>query len=346
MIPRSIRRASFLLFIAMVAGAPAAIAQSAEHPSSISAAPSAPSPRTLVLIDRPVVELKDLFHHAGINADAVLGPAPLPGARIVVGSRQLAAIALRYGVAWFPGDSDQSVSIERPGSPIGHDRIVAAVSRALRQAGAAGHVAINLEGEQLPMVPPNSRPDISIDQMVFDRNTGAFRAIAHIAAPRMDTVTTTIGGVAKPETQRVIAIHDLTRGDILNDSDVRLTWVAQDDDRHDAIRTLSRVIGMQVSQSILKGMPLSRRMIADPILVARGATVSLAVDMPGLEVTAQGVALAAGGSGHVIPVINPSSHEIVQAVVDGPDHAHVLPGSMPTRGDNANPYYDLAGRQP
>jgi flagella basal body P-ring formation protein FlgA len=53
--------------------------------------------------------------------------------------------------------------------------------------------------------------------------------------------------------------------------------------------------------------------------------------MPGLEVSAQGIALGSGAAGAVVPVLNPSSHLVVQAVVDGPDRAHVVPGSRPAR---------------
>jgi flagella basal body P-ring formation protein FlgA len=309
-------------------------------------AQTAASPRTLVLIDRPVVELKDLFHHAGINANAALGPAPLPGSTIVVGSQQLAAIARQYGVNWFSDGNDQSVSIERPGTPIDHRQVTRALRPALQRAGATGHVAINLEGAQLPMVPPNATPEVSIDQISFDRTTGRFRAVVIIRAPQMNALTTTVNGITMPEIQTVIATHDLARGEIVNSDDVRLAWMPQDNAPREAIDTPAQAIGMQIIQGTPKGMPLYRRAIAEPTLIARGAVVSLAVDMPGLEVTAQGIALAAGGAGHVIAVINPSSHEIVQAVVDGPDHAHVVPGSMPTRSSSISPYYTIPERQP
>ena len=97
---------------------------------------------------------------------------------------------------------------------------------------------------------------------------------------------------------------------------------------------------MQVDRRIAAGTPLSKRVVAQVMMVNRGATVNLAVEMPGLEVTAEGVALAAGPKGAVIPVLNPSSHEVVQAVIDGENHAHVIPGSRPMPQSGTISYYN------
>jgi flagella basal body P-ring formation protein FlgA len=194
------------------------------------------------------------------------------------------------------------------------------------------------------MIPPNTTPDISIKQINFDRSTGDFNAIAVISAPQMTDITTTIDGITFPEVQTVIATHDLRRGTILNSDDLRLSWARQDSSSGKAIVDISDATGMEVVRSTFKGMPLYRSAVAEPVLIVRGAVVSLAVDLPGLEVTAQGIALASGQAGRVIAVVNPSSHEIVQAVVDGPGHAHVLPGSMPTRSSNVSPYYAMPER--
>ncbi|MCF3945694.1 flagellar basal body P-ring formation chaperone FlgA [Acidiphilium iwatense] len=307
---------------------------------------AAPVPRGLVSIDRPVVKLKDLFRNAGRQADAVLGPAPMPGTRILIATRQLAAIAVQFGVRWAPGNAAASVVIERPGTPIGRARLVAALRRALRLAGAPNHVAIQIGDNNLPMIPPAAQPAILVNRIAYHRMSGNFRARLLVDAPGMSAASARIAGLAEPAVQAVVAAHGLLPGAVLGSGDVRLAWIPRSDVPPGAITDPAHAVGMQIDRAIAAGTPLSGRMVGTPELIARGATVGLAVEMPGLEVTARGVALAAGGGGAVIPVLNPSSHEIVQAVIDGPDHAHVVPGSTPARARNAIPYYGLTGDRP
>ncbi|MDD2877142.1 MAG: flagellar basal body P-ring formation chaperone FlgA [Acidiphilium sp.] len=307
---------------------------------------AAPSTRSLVSIDRPVVKLKDLFHHAGSEASTVLGPAPAPGSRIIIGAQQLAIIAKQYSVAWLSRKNDSSVVIERLGTPITKHQITQALRPALQRVGAANHIVVHIGDGQLPMVPLNSAPDISVNQIAYDRSNGNFSATILVTTPSMNPVSTTIAGFATRAVRAVVATHNLFAGEIMGSKDLKLAWIPQTTLPHGAIIDPSQAFGMQTTRAILMDAPLGSHAIASATLINRGATVSLAVDMPGLKVTAVGIALTAGAIGSIIPVMNPSSREIVQAVVDGPDHAHVIPGSMPTRDHNIVPYYSMAGNQP
>jgi flagella basal body P-ring formation protein FlgA len=52
-----------------------------------------------------------------------------------------------------------------------------------------------------------------------------------------------------------------------------------------------------------------------PTLVAKGSTVTMVFEAPGITLTATGRALAEGGEGDPIPVLNPTSFRQVVAVV-------------------------------
>lgn len=309
-------------------------------------AQTVPAARGLVSINRPVVEIKDLFTSAGPVADTVLGPAPLPGARITVGTAQLLAIAKQYGIRWRAAGQAPSVVVERAGVPITNHEIVGPLRIALQRAGAADHLALRIGNGSLPMIPPGSTPKILVNRIAYDRATGGFRAVVLVSASRMTPVMTTISGLATPAVRAVVANHNLRPGEIINRADVKLAWVPVDTAPGGAIERSAGVIGLQVLRAVARDAVIEKGFVASPTMIARGATVELAVDMPGLEVTARGIALVAGRVGDVIAVINPSSREVVQAVVDGPDHAHVVPGSMPTRQNKNTPYYDLSGVDP
>ncbi|OYV85346.1 MAG: flagella basal body P-ring formation protein FlgA [Acidiphilium sp. 21-68-69] len=275
---------------------------------------AAPAPRGIVTINRSVVQLQDLFSDAGPKADDVLGPAPAPGQRINVGAAQLSAIARAYGVGWTGSGPDNVVVIERPGVPVRAAAITHVLRPALLGAGAPDHFVVQLGSDRLPMIPPGALPDIVVNNIRYDQVNGQFAASLLISATGMKPESFDITGIAAPAERVIVARRTLQPGDVVT-------------------------LGMQISRRLAAGTPLSRQTMARVMMVTRGATVSLAVETPGLEVTAEGVALASGPEGAVIPVLNPSSREVVQAVVDGQNHAHVIPGSHPTPQNGTVPYY-------
>ena len=305
---------------------------------------AAPEPRSLVSIDRPVIRLKDLFHDTGPVANTILGKAPAPGNRILVETKQLSAIARQYGVAWKSDGSNVSTIIERPGVPIDQTLLSGALDAALRHAGAPTHSVVQLADNQFPLVPPNGHARFLVNRVDYDRGNGNFHASVLVTADGMNAFGIAIGGSVVPAAQVMVATHNLRPGEILNGADTRLAWIPRSSAPQGAITNPTRAIGMQVNRAISESAPISDRRLSRPTLVDRGATVELNVNMPGLEVTALGVALAAGGGGTIIPVLNPNSHEVVQAVIDGPNHAHVVPGSTPSRSRTSVPYYNMVAR--
>ena len=140
------------------------------------AAPAA-TLRPLTTLHAPVVLLSDLFDDAGPLAARVLGPAPGPGGRIVVEARQLAAIARMFGVAWHPTSPGDAAVLERPGRALPRDAVLAALRPALVGAGApAADLDIALPGFTAPMVPAETQPAVSIEQLDYDAANGGFAA--------------------------------------------------------------------------------------------------------------------------------------------------------------------------
>lgn len=306
---------------------------------------AAPAPRGIVSIDRPVVRLRDLFTDAGPKADEILGAAPAPGQRIDVEAPQLAAIARQYGVDWSPSSSGAgSVVIERPGTPVSSSAVIAALRPSLLGAGAPDHFVVQLGTNGLPMIPPGTQPTILVNGIRYDRVNGQFRATLLISATGMKPRTFEVPGIAAPAARAVVARHALLPGEIVGINDIKLAWIPRSSLSQGALTNPSDALGMQIDRRIAEGAPLSNQAVSRRMLVRRGATVSLAVEMPGLEVSAEGIAMASGAQGAVIPIMNPSSREVVQAVIDGANHAHVLPGSSPSSPHSEIPYYSRVGR--
>ena len=285
-------------------------------------------PNTLVTLSSPVVRVSDLFANAGPQANTVLGTAPAPGGRIVVGADQLAAIAVAYQVPWSPDGSNPEVVLASPGSAMPPALISIALTQALVGAGGPANAAISLPDFAPPMIPPGATPSISVTRIDFDPSTGDFSASLVIQAAGMAPQNLDLSGLAQPSAQVLVASHDLAPGEIVSGADLTLTRLPASQ-AAGAVTALADVMGMQVSAGVQAGAPLLPNNLTTPIVVRKGAFVVLNLATPGMTLTAQGIALGAGGTGSLIPVLNPASHAVVQAVITGPGSAEIAPGSAP-----------------
>jgi flagella basal body P-ring formation protein FlgA len=99
--------------------------------------------------------------------------------------------------------------------------------------------------------------------------------------------------------------------------------------RGEPVRVAPQAIGMALRHPAMPGQPLLIEELERPMLVTRGARVTMVLDAPGLSVVAQGQAMEAGAAGSQIQVLNPISRAVVVAEVTGPGTVRVAPGSIP-----------------
>jgi flagella basal body P-ring formation protein FlgA len=290
--------------------------------------PAEAIPNTVVTLSGPVIRVADLFANAGPQADRVLGASPAPGQRIVVGGDQLAAIAAAYQVPWQPDGSDPQVVLASPGRALSAAALDAALANAVQSSGGPQAAAITLPDFAPPMIPPGANPDIEVTAMAFDPGTGNFSASLVVSAAGMAPQELQLSGLAEASVNAVVASHGLVPGEVLTAADLGMARLPE----NLAANTLTnpaQAIGMTVADGIDAGAAVSGTDLTVPIVVAKGALVTLTLTIPGLDLTAQGIALGAGGTGSVIPVLNAASHAVVQAVVTGPNAASIAPGSTP-----------------
>jgi flagellar basal body P-ring formation protein FlgA len=304
--------------------------------------PAEAIPNTVVTLSARVIRVADLFSNAGPQAETVLGPSPAPGMRIVVGSDQLAAIAAAYQVPWQPDGSDPQVVLASPGRALSPAILNAAIAAAVQSSGGPQDAAITLPNFAPPMIPPGANPDIMVTSMDFDPGTGNFNASLIVSAAGMAPQELQLSGLAEASINALVATHNLLPGEVLTAADVAMARLAEDQ-AENALAGPADAIGMTISSGIDAGAALSMSNLTTPIVVAKGALVTLTLTVPGLDLTVQGIALGAGGAGSVIPVLNAGSHAVVQAVVTGPNAASIAPGSTPlTTAQNTGGYESYA----
>jgi len=304
--------------------------------SLITAIPAAAaSLRPLTTLDAPVVRLSDLFDDAGPRADRVLGPGPVPGARIVVEATQLAAIARQFGVDWRPASpADRSV-LDRPGRLLPREEFFAAMREALGAVGAPSDGELDLPGYTAPMVPLESHTDVAVEQLDYEGVSGRFTATLVITGTGMPTQRTHVSGRVQEMVELPVLVRRLPAGSVLRPDDLQTARVRASGVRSEIVRDATSAVGLALKRLAVAGQPLSTTDLMRPVVVQKGARVMMQLVTPGLALTGQAVALEAGGMGERIRVLNPSSRAVLEVEVVGPDRVRVSPGSMPLEAAGA-----------
>jgi flagella basal body P-ring formation protein FlgA len=138
------------------------------------------------------------------------------------------------------------------------------------------------------------------------------------------------------QAELVVPAHDIARGAVLADGDLTTKSVPVLRVNDGLVRTLSDAVGKEAKRALRAGESLRMSDLKRPTLVAKGATVTMVFEAPGMSLTATGRALAEGGDGDSIAVLNPTSYRQVIAVVTAPGTVRVGPsGNTPKSAEVA-----------
>jgi flagellar basal body P-ring formation protein FlgA len=115
-----------------------------------------------------------------------------------------------------------------------------------------------------------------------------------------------------------VPAHDIARGEVISEADIT----------YGTIPSTSSLSGLATSAEDLKGREARRFLRAGetirtsdvrmPILIAKGSTVTMMFEAPGITLTAVGRAVSEGGLGESVTVLNPVSYRQITATVTGP----------------------------
>ena len=283
--------------------------------------------RPFTTVERPIVRLSDLWD--GVAKDRDLGPAPAPGARILVEAPQLAAIARQFDVDWEPASPGDRAVVERAGQPLSREAVLAAVREALAAAGAPADADVEVPAFAAPIVPTGAATEPSISQLIYDAGTGQFTALVSVVAAGMEPVQSRVAGRIVPMQELPVPTRAISAGDVVGAADLRVTRVRAASLAGEAVRSVGQAIGFAPRRPLAKGQPILVADLERPVLVRRGASVSMVLAMPGLALTAEGIAMGPAAMGERVRVLNPNSKMLVEAEVTGPGEVRVMPGTTP-----------------
>jgi flagella basal body P-ring formation protein FlgA len=293
--------------------------------------------RLQVQLDAGVIKVGDLWTNAGTKSDAVVGPAPPPGRAIAIETGQLAYIARLFDVDWRPVSGVERTSVERAGRPLSREEAAEPLRRNLVEAGAGESGTVELANFAAILVPPASFPLIAVEAMAYDPGSDRFSASLVVSGPDMPTQRMRVAGRILHMTTAVIATRRLQAGEVIGAADVRAAQVPERRLAGPVLGDVALAVGQAPRRTIVAGQPLTATDIGPPVMVAKGDTVVVVLDTPGIYLAAQGVSLSAGGHDDVIQVMNPLSRAVVAARVVGPGRAVIAPGSTPLVAPAAAP---------
>ncbi|MEM8772971.1 MAG: flagellar basal body P-ring formation chaperone FlgA [Pseudomonadota bacterium] len=141
---------------------------------------------------------------------------------------------------------------------------------------------------------------------------------------RMADSANIISGLANVAASYPVLSRNLARGEVITSRDIDFTEAKMR--AGDYISDAASLEGMSARRPLKAGALLRRSDVAAPILVKRGAMVTLIYEIEGLRMTHQGVAQRDGAAGAVIPVTNIDSDRTLKGVVSAKNMVSVVAG--------------------
>jgi flagella basal body P-ring formation protein FlgA len=137
----------------------------------------------------------------------------------------------------------------------------------------------------------------------------------------------------------VVPVRDIARGETLSESDVSYAFVDPANVMPGTATAMESVVGRQTRRVLRTGLSMRNDDVRAPVLVTKGATVTMIFDAPGITLMATGRAMSEGGMGETVTVQNPASYRQITAVVTGPGAVKALTGmgSVSQRVASARP---------
>lgn len=288
-------------------------------------APALVTLKPAVVVESRHITVGDLFDGTGEVARKVVAFAPRPGATATLDVYFLYRVAKAYNLPWRPRTKFDQVEVRRASQTVGADQIIDAVEAALEAEGAPPEAEMTVDNRNLSVeVAAGTLPRVLVPQVHYDTRLQRFAALVEIH---------TEDGTAPHEVRIQGRVFDTTEIPVLRDSvkpgeviaERNIEWRATRANmvRRDTVTDPADLIGMESRRVLKQGEPVRLSDLRRPVMVEKGALITVTIDNPFMRLTTKAVALDKGAIGDVIEVKNVSSDKVFNAVVNGTDRAEV-----------------------
>ena len=287
-------------------------------------AAAAPVLKPVVSVDDRVVRLGDLFDGVGERAQVAVATAPPPGSTLVLDAAWLAALAEGQRIGWRPASRLDRAVVERASRTIGAEEIAASLLRALAERTPTAGTEIKLDDPNLRLiVAAGEHAPPAVDGMTFDRSSGRFSAF--LTAPGGDAAAQRLraSGRLLRHTEVPVPTRPLAAGETIGAGDIALVAVRAERLGPDTLLQPAELVGKAARHTLRAGEPLRQSDVETPVVIHRGALVTIVLDTAAMHLTTEGKAMEDAGMGAPIRVANTKSNRVIDAVVAGPGSVSV-----------------------
>ena len=144
----------------------------------------------------------------------------------------------------------------------------------------------------------------------MDRASGRFAAIV----VKSDGSTSRIDGAAVLTIPVPVVTRQMLPDEIITKTDLAVVDMPQARIGGFTVTDKQQLLGMQVRRVLARGRPIQRQSITPPVVIARGARVTIEVKSGSLFLSAQGKALSDAFLGQNVRVVNLNSNKTVQGI--------------------------------
>lgn len=272
-----------------------------------------------------------------------LFPAPAIGSKRYVRMREVQDVLELRGISLaehtFSGASQVAVTVEAEAQP-------ATVLRVSRTHSATevrrGHQLVKSALVQYLEAKASAKESWSVELELDDNSlrtvltAGKIGSISGGQAPWtgpqefVAQLTTAEGAVALAVRAKVsaapavvIATRAVSRGAVIQASDVQLDRSQPLTGKTDTMMSLDEVVGKEAAQALVAGRPIDKSSVRQPVLVRKGDVVTVYVRAPGVQVRTAARSRDAGSQGELISVESLENRQTYFARVTGIQEAEV-----------------------
>lgn len=279
-------------------------------------------------VSGPVITLGELATITGDDQQRVktlgmvkLGNAPAPGQRMAMTSDMLGARLASAGADYsdITWQVPPTFVVTTAAQTVSGERLLAVAVEAVQSqvtGNGADEVTVAPIGTPPDVLAPLGRVDLKVEIPGGLRYNVPTTAAVAISADGRPFITVNVRFNVKAYQQMIVAARNIAVHEEITADNVR-------EERREVgkiagyITDMDKVIGLTAKRPMAAGTPLTEVLLERPLMVTRGATVTILVQVGDMIVSAGGQALQAGREGELIRVLNVTTKRIVTArVVD------------------------------
>jgi len=283
-------------------------------------------------ISGDTIHIGDIFRDAGAQASDAVAPAPAPGTRVTYNAAWLGSVAREHHLAWQPTSQFDQTSVERASRIIDADAVGLRILAAIAADTPNSDASIRLDNPALRFIVPAEASDaMAIDGLNIDQRTGRFSVFVTAPANSDNPQRQRVSGRIVYQMTIAVPAHGMGIGDIFGPADITEAKLPRERVASDAVTNPQQLVGKAARRILRAGETVRAGDIAEPIVVHKGDLVTIALNTPGMQLTAQGKALEDGAIRTSIRVANTQSNRVIDAVVAGPKQVVIGSGAAVSR---------------